>query len=158
MNNKQAANKKVASVRDRLEEAMADAGKKQVDLVRETGLDKGSISSYLSGKYEPKSKAIGLLSRALGVSEMWLWGYDVPKGRTPEQKKNDDLVGIIEQLRSDSNFFNVVSTLAQLPAGSIEAIAKSEPDFFNVISMLAQLPAEEYASIRQLMTTIVGKK
>lgn len=150
--------KQVATISERLREAMADAGKKQVDLVRETGLDKASISSYLSGKYEPKSKAIGLLSRALGVSEMWLWGYDVPKGRTPEQQKNDHLSEMVLRLRRDNNFFNVVSTLAQLPAGSIEAIANSEPDFFNVISMLAQLPPEEYASIRQLMTTIVSKK
>lgn len=60
--------------------------KKQIDLVRATGIDKGSISNYLSGRYEPKQEAIYKLSMALGVSEMWLWGYDVPMERPPMQK------------------------------------------------------------------------
>lgn len=124
--------KQVASIPDRLREAMRDAGKKQVDLVRETGLDKSSISNYLSGKYEPKSKAVGLLGRALGVSEMWLWGYDVPKKRSPEQIKNDHLAEMVVRLRTDS-------------------------DFFEVVSMISQLPPEEYASIKSIVSAIVNK-
>ena len=106
----------------RLREAMDDAGKKQADLVRETGIDKGALSSYLSGKYEPKQKAIGALARALGVSEMWLWGYDVPKVRTAEQKKNDTLVDVVSKLRSDPDFFDVVAQLAELTAGDYMSI------------------------------------
>ena len=109
-------------VAERLREAMNEAGKKQADLVRETGIDKGALSSYLSGKYEPKSKAIGALARALGVSEMWLWGYDVPKVRTAEQKKNDTLVDVVSKLRSDPDFFDVVAQLAELTAGEYESI------------------------------------
>ena len=81
---------------------------------------------------EPKVKAIGLLSRALGVSEMWLCGYDVPKGRTAEQKKNDHLSKMVTKLRTDA-------------------------DFFDVVSMLAQLPAAEYASIKNLISAIIKK-
>jgi transcriptional regulator with XRE-family HTH domain len=101
---------------------MLDAGKKQADLVRETGIDKGAISSYLSGKYEPKKKAVAALARALNVTEMWLWGYDVPKVRTPEQKKNDTLVDVVSKLRSDPDFFEVVAQLAELPAGEYASI------------------------------------
>ena len=79
-------NKRNSTTPERLREAMAVADKKQADLARETGLDKGAISSYLSGRYEPKSKAIAALARALDVSEMWLWGYNVPKERSAEQK------------------------------------------------------------------------
>lgn len=71
---------------ERLREAMRVKEKKQIDLVRATGIDKGSISNYLSGRYEPKQEAIYKLSMALGVSEMWLWGYDVPMERPPMQK------------------------------------------------------------------------
>ena len=46
--------KQVASTASRLREALDASGKKQADLVRETGLDRGAVSSYLSGKYEPK--------------------------------------------------------------------------------------------------------
>ena len=60
--------KPTASIADRLREALAAAGKKQADLMRETGLDRGAISSYLSGKYEPKQKAIYLMARALDVN------------------------------------------------------------------------------------------
>jgi transcriptional regulator with XRE-family HTH domain len=119
-------------VADRLREAMTEAGKKQADLVRETGIDKGALSSYLSGKYEPKQKAIGALARALGVSEMWLWGYDVPKVRTAEQKKNDTLVGVVSKLRND-------------------------PEFFEVVAQLAELPADEYASLKSIISALRKK-
>ena len=123
---------KKAPVPDRLREAMADAGKKQADLVRETGLDKGSISSYLSGKYLPKDKAIAALARCLNVSEMWLWGYDVPKERTIEQKKNDTLVDVVSKLRKD-------------------------PEFFSVVADLAELAPEEYASVKAIISALRNK-
>ncbi len=71
---------------ERLKEAMNDIGKKQIDLVNETGLNKSTISRYLSGEYEPKQDAIYKLAVALDCSEMWLWGYDVPKERPIKQK------------------------------------------------------------------------
>ena len=115
-------NTKRVPVAERLREAMNEAGKKQADLARETGIDKGALSSYLSGKYEPKQKAIGALARALNVTEMWLWGYDVPKVRTSEQKKNDTMVGVVSKLRQDPEFFDVVAQLAELPAGEYASI------------------------------------
>ena len=77
---------RVSTTPERLREAMSIKNKKQIDLVRTTGIDKGSISSYLSGRYEPKKEAIYKLAIALDVSEMWLWGYDVPMERPSAQK------------------------------------------------------------------------
>lgn len=105
---------RVAETRDRIMQAMKDTGKKQVDLVRETGLNKSIISRCLAGKTEPKSGTVMLLARALDVSEMWLWGYDVPRDRAPWQKKNDELTALIGQLRQDDNFYKMVCKLAQL--------------------------------------------
>lgn len=124
---------RVSTTAVRLKEAMLEAGKKQVDLVRETGLDRGAVSSYVSGKYEPKQKAIGKLAAALDVSEMWLFGYNVPKQRTAAQKKNDDLVQVIVKLRKD-------------------------PEFYEVVSILAELPEAEYASIKQLLEALRSRK
>jgi transcriptional regulator with XRE-family HTH domain len=78
--------KRVSSASSRIKEAMMLAGKTQADLMRETGLNKSTISRYLSGACEPKQIAIGKLARSLNVEEMWLWGYDVPmkKTATPE--------------------------------------------------------------------------
>ena len=103
-----------ATIAQRLREALTASGMKQADLVRETGLDRGSISSYLSGKYEPKQKAIYKMARALGVSESWLLGFDVPKHRTDEQKKNEQLAKLIVKMRTDADFYNTVVGLAEL--------------------------------------------
>ena len=64
---------------------------KQADLARVTGLSKGGISNYVTGRYEPKSDIISKLAKALNCSEMWLWGYDVPMERTktPSPSKED---------------------------------------------------------------------
>lgn len=106
--------KQNATLSQRLREALTVSGKKQADLVRETGLDRGSISSYLSGKYEPKQKAIYKMARALNVSESWLLGYDVPMHRTDEQKKNDELAKLVVKLRTDADFYDTVLSLAKL--------------------------------------------
>lgn len=54
---------------------------KQVDLVKITGIGKSSISTYLSGEYEPKQRNIYKIAKALDVNEAWLMGYDVPMER-----------------------------------------------------------------------------
>lgn len=102
------------STANRLRVAMNEAGKRQIDLVRETGIDKGALSNYLKGRYEPKQDVVYKLAVALNVSEMWLWGYDCQKERTVEQKNNDILSDIVVRLRSDKAFFDAVSTLYKL--------------------------------------------
>lgn len=115
-------NRPIATISERLREALSAAGKKQADLVRETGLDRGSVSSYLSGKYEPKQKAIYKMARALNVSESWLMGYDVPMVRTEDQKKNDQLAQLIVRLRSDTDFYNSVTALSELNEKQYKAV------------------------------------
>ena len=122
---------RVTSAADRIKQAMNETGKKQTDLVEATGLSKGAVSRYVSGDREPRSDAIHKLAVALDVSEMWLWGYDAPKGRTPEQKKNDDLVRIIAKLRTEPELLEVVSIMSD-----------------------AQLSAEQYALIKQLLAAL----
>ena len=80
-----ATNARIETTSNRLKEAMHAANKTPADLARETGLNKSTISRYLSGAVEPKQIAIAKLSASLHVSEMWLWGYDVPMER--ETKK-----------------------------------------------------------------------
>lgn len=125
--------KRSSTTAERLREAMNEAGKKQIDIVKETGLQKSAISRYLSGEYEPKQDAVYLLGRALDVSEMWLWGYDVPKQRSPKQKKIDQLAELIDKLRSD-------------------------PDFFEAVSLLSKLPPEQFESVKLLMAAALPNK
>lgn len=119
-------------LQNRLKEAMAACHIKAVELSQQTGIPKGAISYYLSGKSKPKSDRVHILAKTLDVSEAWLLGYDVPRNRTVEQKKNDDLVKVIAQLRSD-------------------------PEFFNVVSLLAELPPEQYASVKTILSALSNK-
>lgn len=66
---------------ERIKEGMEIRNLKQTDLVEMTGISKGALSSYISGRYVPKQNNIYLISKALDVSESWLMGNDVPMER-----------------------------------------------------------------------------
>lgn len=101
----------VTSIANRLREAMDIRNKKQIDLVRETGINRSAISRYLSGEYEPKNKPIYELAKALDVSEQWLMGYDVPIERPQKQKNNDAISDIVVRLRTDEKFLLAVKKI-----------------------------------------------
>ncbi len=113
---------KIDTTANRLRIAMNNAGKRQADIVRETGIDKGSMSHYLKGKYEPKQDVVFELAKVLDVSEMWLWGYDCPMQRTVEQKNNDAMADVIVRMRTDSKFFEAVNNLYLLDEKKFESI------------------------------------
>lgn len=109
-----------AELKDRLREALNDAGMKPIELSERTGIPKSMISYYLNGKTKPKADRIYIISTVLDVSEAWLIGYDVPKGRTLEQKKTDQLAKLIGRMRRDPAFYNIVEMLDQVPADQLE--------------------------------------
>lgn len=113
-----------AELKDRLREAMERSGLRAVDLVESTGIPKGTISYYLSGKTEPKADRLYLLGQVLNVSEAWLLGYDVPMGRSDSQKKSDQLAKLIARLRRDEEFYNTVSALDELPESQYQNIVQ----------------------------------
>lgn len=61
----------------RIKEAMDEIGYRAVDLVEKTGINKATISQYLSGKYEPSQDRLEILAKVLNKPEAWLIGYDV---------------------------------------------------------------------------------
>lgn len=64
---------------ERLRRAMFLSGLRQADLIEKTGIDKGSISSYVSGRYKPNAEKVTKLAAALDVSPSWLIGQE-PEG------------------------------------------------------------------------------
>lgn len=71
----------MADFKNRLRLAIDASGYSQADIVKSTGINKASLSSYLSGTYQPKQNNIYKLALALNVSEGWLMGLDIPKQR-----------------------------------------------------------------------------
>lgn len=120
---------RIDTTANRLRIAMERTGKKQADVARETGIDRGSMSHYLKGNYEPKQPVVNKLARALDVPEMWLWGYDCDMTRPLEQKKNDIQTDIVLRLRTDD-------------------------EFAEAVNYLYKLDSEKFSSIKQLLRTL----
>lgn len=68
---------RVSTISKRMKSAMDMRDINQAELCRRTGIGKSSISTYLSGDYEPKQTNLYKIADALSVTIPWLSGYDV---------------------------------------------------------------------------------
>ena len=68
----------MAKTSERLQEIISIRNIKQVEIIEKTGISKGALSSYLSGRYVPKQNNIYKLAQVLNVNPAWLMGLDVP--------------------------------------------------------------------------------
>ena len=66
------------TIAERIKFAMNVKNKKQIEIVRDTGISKGAFSSYLSGQYNPKLDKLQLIANSLEVDVKWLNGENVP--------------------------------------------------------------------------------
>lgn len=91
--------------KERIAEAMRIRNISQSKLTRDTGISKGAISSYLSGRYEPKQDSIYKLAKALNVNEAWLMGYDVSMDRDVSVDELDEfereMISIIGEISKE---------------------------------------------------------
>lgn len=74
---------------ERLQYALDIRNMKQAELASITHIGKSSISTYLTGEYEPKQKNIYKIANALDISEAWLMGYDVPMAKETAAQLQD---------------------------------------------------------------------
>ncbi|MDU6856030.1 MAG: helix-turn-helix transcriptional regulator [Clostridiales bacterium] len=106
------------TISERIKEGLKIRNMKQTDLVAKTGIGKSSISTYISGSYEPKQTNIYKIAKALDVNESWLMGYDVKMDRvitakeinlTPSEKEH------LEKYRAlDDKGQHTVSTILDM--------------------------------------------
>lgn len=76
------------TIANRIKQGLSIRNMKQADLVEKTKIGKSSISTYISGAYEPKQRNIYKIAKALDVNEAWLMGYDVPMERANSNNTN----------------------------------------------------------------------
>ena len=67
----------IYKIRERLNEALYMRGMTAAELANASGINKSSLSRYLTGENIPRSKAIGKMAQALNVSPAWILGYNV---------------------------------------------------------------------------------
>ena len=85
--------KLISDFAERLRMALNFRNMKATELSELTGINKSTISQYLSKEYEPKRDRIELFATTLNVNEAWLTGYDVPM----ETNLFDDNDSLIEE-------------------------------------------------------------
>lgn len=118
---------RISNTAERLNALIIERGLKQVDILRlaepycrEFGvsLTKVDLSQYISGRYEPKQVKLNILALALGVSEAWLMGYDVPMERSepipPVGTSGDPDIRILERARetmSDADWETMMNVI-----------------------------------------------
>jgi len=62
----------LSQIANRIRESMREKKLKQVDIVKTTGVSKGSVSKWLAGKAKPSGEYLLRLSQVLDESEYWL--------------------------------------------------------------------------------------
>lgn len=148
---------KKAETKDRIKEAMEIREIKQAELVERTGIDKGQMSSYLSGKYKPKQSNLERIAKALFVDEAWLMGYDVPMERNKSKIINMEeppkILQYYEQL-NDIGKHEATKRVEELTM--VPRYVKEDPGYVNAAH------ADDYANapeeLKQLEEEMIMKK
>lgn len=85
----------------RLKTAFEKSGLTQAEVCEKTGINKGAFSSYLSGRYFPKQKALEKLSIVLKVSIPYLMGLEDLSSDTSLSVLESQLVANYRQLNEE---------------------------------------------------------
>ena len=75
-------------IKERIKQGLEIREITQTQLAARANIDKGQLSSYISGKYKPRQNNIDAIASALNVSEAWLMGFDVPMERVPNKTES----------------------------------------------------------------------
>lgn len=121
--------------KNRVAEALAIRGWKQVDLVERTGIAKTSINGWVKQNWQPKQKALMKMAKVLDVSEMWLAGYDVPMERPAAQKKNDELTQLIIEIKENEDLKDLFVSICSLTADQRTTIKSMVNELSKVNSL-----------------------
>lgn len=99
----------MATIAERLREALDRKNMKQAELSEVTGIGKSSISTYLSGEYEPKQKNIYKMAKALDVNEAWLMGEDVQPDRKQRIIQSEEIADLSEESLQVAKAYNAAA-------------------------------------------------
>jgi transcriptional regulator with XRE-family HTH domain len=114
---------------ERIKARRVELGWSQRELAERMGYKNHSVVARVeAGKVDLPQSRLDQFAKVLGLSHGYLLGL-ISKD---ESKKNDQLAMLIVRLRKD-------------------------PDFFEAVSSMADLPTAEYESIKSLLTAL-GKK
>lgn len=89
----------------RLRKLFESSGLTQSDICKQTDINKGALSSYLSGRYFPKQKSLEKLANIFGVSIEYLMGLsddtDSPSSNSSLTAGEQQIVSSFRQLNEE---------------------------------------------------------
>ena len=119
----------MANIGENIRRRREELGLTQEELAARLGYkSKSSINKIELGINDQPQKKIMHFAMALNTTPGLLMGWVTEE----TNRKNDAMVGVVSKMRSD-------------------------PDFFEVVTQLAELPAGEYASIKLLISSLRNK-
>lgn len=126
--------KKTKSLSEKLKILMEERGMSQADLVKKTGINKGALSSYISGRYQPRIDKLELLADALSVPVNSLLG-------TEDYVLGDQLENVLQMVSTiiDVPYSvirnNFIHNPVQIPRAKTDINGK-ETTYINLESLL----------------------
>ena len=117
------------TIAERIKFAMRAKNKKQVDIVKDTGISKGAFSSYLSGQYNPKADKMELIADSLDVDLRWLYGQNVPMEHTSQ---NDNALQYVFYNNSCSEY--LLDNLDDIYIAMMTQYAALIPRFYVLVN------------------------
>ena len=112
---------------ERLKMALNNQAMKKAELANIIGVDRSYITNYISEKYMPNSATLSKIALALGVTEAWLVGYDVPVKQCPSAEISSikPMKDILKQLRISRGY-------SQKELGAILGETASAIDMYEI--------------------------
>lgn len=149
-----------AEIKDRIKEAIKIREITQSELAEKAKIDKGQLSSYISGKYKPRQNNIDALSLALNVNEAWLMGFDVPMERDYEDQKiitHDAIWDEAEELLQQAGYVIIDSDGSDIVTitDSNQEIICSVHDY-ELVGVYEKLIKEDNLSAQALISEIAS--
>ena len=98
------------TIAERLIQIMDERNLKQIDILnlvlpyaKHYGMKihRSNISQYVSGKVEPNQEKLTLLSKALGVPEVWLMGYELSENMESYSVLTLNIINSVEKLNHE---------------------------------------------------------
>lgn len=131
--------KPIATLKERLHEAMNLREKKAADLSRDLNIPKSAISQYMSGSSKKMDSArMYSICKYLDVSEAWMMGFDVPMQRveqkytvTTSKKDSDTIIAATVKMKNNAEYIAVIELLNEMDDLQLSKAKKILQAFFE---------------------------
>lgn len=136
---------KKENVQIRLKRFMKEKSLRQVDVMKlsepwqeELGIkmSKTQLSNYINGKSKPNCDEVVLLSKTLGISRLWLLGYDIPPYPSELNSKSPSFIEEVNK---------TMEQLAESEQEKVLIFSKAELDDAIVDTVEVMLEIDEQA-------------